>query len=131
MSGQGDQHEFQGRDGRARWAEYVKFALLLSFLMGLLFVATVFGPKIFQEIIPSVLGIDQSATGESAESVDPALGVGGAGAADERRHVVQEGEDLYEIAGMYGVDAEALATANYIVNPYQLKAGTVLVIPQP
>lgn len=131
MSGQGEQNQIQGGDDRARWVEYVKFALLLSFLMGLLFVVTVAGPVIFQDIVPSVLGIDQGPAVNSAESADPSLGVGGAGVDNRHLHIVQEGEDLYEIARMYGVDAEALATANYIINPYQLKAGTVLIIPQP
>lgn len=47
----------------------------------------------------------------------------------QRVHVVQEGETLSEIAGMYGVTSDALAQANGLDNPNAIRAGQALVIP--
>ncbi|HLA42061.1 MAG TPA: LysM peptidoglycan-binding domain-containing protein, partial [Aggregatilineales bacterium] len=46
-------------------------------------------------------------------------------------HVVQPGENLYRIGLQYGFTAEQLALANGIVNPSQVYAGQVLVLPLP
>ncbi|MEZ4725749.1 MAG: LysM peptidoglycan-binding domain-containing protein [Caldilineaceae bacterium] len=44
-------------------------------------------------------------------------------------HVVQPGETLYGIAQKYGVDANAIASVNNIVNRNQLRVGQKLLIP--
>ena len=44
-------------------------------------------------------------------------------------YVVQPGDTLYSIASRYGTTAEAIASANQIVNPSLLRVGQRLVIP--
>jgi LysM repeat protein len=44
-------------------------------------------------------------------------------------HVVQAGENLYRIALRYGTTASAIAEANGIANPTQIRVGQQLVIP--
>lgn len=44
-------------------------------------------------------------------------------------HVVQQGENLFRIALRYGIDMNELALANNIIDPAQIYAGQVLVIP--
>jgi LysM repeat protein len=47
----------------------------------------------------------------------------------QKIHVVQEGETLSEIAGMYGVTTEELAQTNGLDNPNAIRVGQALVIP--
>jgi LasA protease len=51
--------------------------------------------------------------------------------AEAVEYVVQAGDSLGEIASRYGVGAEAVITANSLVNPDMLYVGQVLVIPPP
>lgn len=44
-------------------------------------------------------------------------------------HVVQAGEGLFDIADIYGVSADELATVNNISNPNMLRVGQELIIP--
>ena len=46
-------------------------------------------------------------------------------------HTITIGETLYRIAQQYGVTAQEIATANNIVNPDLIKAGSTLQIPCP
>ncbi len=46
-------------------------------------------------------------------------------------HTVRSGENLFRIALTYGTTVDALAAANGIVNPAQIYAGQVLIIPGP
>ncbi len=52
-----------------------------------------------------------------------------ASSAAARRHRVQEGETLAEIARQYGVTVQAIAAANGLADPDRLLAGSELVIP--
>lgn len=45
-------------------------------------------------------------------------------------HVVQKGESLSTIAKQYGVSVDALAKANNLANPNELKIGQKLIIPK-
>jgi nucleoid-associated protein YgaU len=47
-----------------------------------------------------------------------------------RTHTLGEGETLPQIAAQYDVSLEYLAAANNVINPYELKPGTILVIPE-
>ena len=44
-------------------------------------------------------------------------------------HIVQRGETIYSIARRYGISAEAIASANGIVNPNWIYTGQRLTIP--
>lgn len=44
-------------------------------------------------------------------------------------YVVQRGDTLFSLARRYGTTVEAIASANNIANPNQIRAGQVLVIP--
>ncbi len=44
-------------------------------------------------------------------------------------HVVQAGQGLFEIAGIYGVSADAIIQANNLVDSNLLRAGQELIIP--
>ncbi len=44
-------------------------------------------------------------------------------------HVIRQGETLYSVAQAYDVDLYALASANGLVAPYQLREGQILTIP--
>lgn len=46
-------------------------------------------------------------------------------------HIVQSGETVYSIARQYGVDPQAIITANNLVNPSRLNIGQELTIPAP
>jgi cell wall-associated NlpC family hydrolase len=48
-----------------------------------------------------------------------------------RTHVIQRGETLYRIARSYGVRVDDLMRRNHIVDPSQVRAGTVLELPEP
>ncbi|MBX3082681.1 MAG: LysM peptidoglycan-binding domain-containing protein [Anaerolineae bacterium] len=52
-----------------------------------------------------------------------------AAATGSRRHVVQAGEGLSQIAAKYGVTWTAIAAANNLANPDLIYAGMVLIIP--
>ena len=56
-------------------------------------------------------------------------GVDAQGAAGQRTHMVQLGENLYRIAQKYGVTVAALQQANGLSNPNDIKAGQKLIIP--
>ena len=47
----------------------------------------------------------------------------------DREHVVTQGENVYGISRVYGIDAYALASANGLVAPFALRAGQILRIP--
>ncbi len=44
-------------------------------------------------------------------------------------HIVQTGENIFQIARMYNVPAEVLAQANGIINPTNMRVGQQLIIP--
>lgn len=46
-----------------------------------------------------------------------------------KEHVIRPGETLYSVAQAYDVDIYALASANGLVAPYQIREGQVLTIP--
>ncbi len=46
-------------------------------------------------------------------------------------HVVQYGDTLQKIAGMYGITVDAIMTVNNITSPNLLQAGTTIVVPAP
>ncbi len=56
---------------------------------------------------------------------------GGLGAGASRTHVVRPGETLSSIAQKNGLSWHALARANHILRPDELRAGTTLRIPAP
>jgi LysM repeat protein len=47
------------------------------------------------------------------------------------QHEVLPGQTLFQLAELYGVTVQEIAAANNLVNPLQLQAGTILLIPQP
>ena len=53
----------------------------------------------------------------------------GAPQGGQRRHIVQAGESLWEIAHKYGQSLEAVVTANQIANPDIIYPGQTLIIP--
>lgn len=59
----------------------------------------------------------------------PAAPAGARGEDVAAVHTVRPGETLTEIARRYGVSVEALAAANRLANPHQLRAGAKLVVP--
>ena len=50
--------------------------------------------------------------------------------AGSNEHIVQKGEALSTIAKLYGVSVDALAKANNLANPNELKIGQKLIIPK-
>jgi LysM repeat protein len=56
-------------------------------------------------------------------------GVGTVQAAGPAYHVVQPGQTLFSIAGMYGVSSWAMAYANGLWDPNTIYAGQALVVP--
>jgi len=56
-------------------------------------------------------------------------GVGTAQAAGPAYHVVQPGQTLFSIAGMYGVSSWAMAYANGLWDPNMIYVGQALVVP--
>ena len=57
------------------------------------------------------------------------VGVGTAQAAGPAYHVVQPGQTLFSIAGLYGVSSWAMAYANGLWNPNTIYVGQGLVVP--
>ncbi len=68
-------------------------------------------------VVVLALFILTHATTETAQAAGPAY------------YVVQPGQSMYSIAGMYGISAWSLAYANGMWNPNTLYVGQVLVIP--
>lgn len=128
--------------------EYLKFVALLVVMLLVLFCLAWLIPPLFSDAIPGALGLNgnsavdvpadteqqeiQESTAPEMAPVEP----------DQEYaypvpdttvvyHLVVEGETLAQIASSYGLSLETLAAANNIINPQQLKAGTVLVIPAP
>ena len=117
--------------------EYLKFVVFLAVLLAIVVAVAMVVPPIFSNIVPSVLGLDTTSRPESVPANGfegaPESGLGGVPLETEaspQTHTVQEGETLGQIAVSYGITLEALAAANNIINPQQISAGTVLVIPQ-
>ena len=71
-------------------------------------------------LIPGVTSAPVAASQPSAEQAAPS---------GSRRHVVQAGEGLSQIAAKYGVTWTAIAAANNLENPDVIYAGMVLIIP--
>ena len=117
--------------------EYLKFVALLVVLLVIVLAMALVVPPFFKQVVPAVLGLDRAPSSESVPALGdtelaPESGLGGVPPATEVAgllHTVQEGETLQEIAVAYGISLEALAAANNLINPQQIKAGTVLVIP--
>jgi LysM repeat protein len=66
------------------------------------------------------------------EQADQDTGQSGSEAAVEVvQHEVQPGETLFQVADLYGVTVQEIAAANHLVNPLEVQAGTVLIIPLP
>jgi hypothetical protein len=134
--------------------EYTKFvALLVVMLVGLLILAVV-SPWLIGRLTPVVLGLDgltAGQTGPAAEEMPAieegpvapeALTVPGSAAASEGtapaemavggwQHEVQPGQTLFQIAKLYGLSVQEIAAANNLVNPLELEAGVILIIPRP
>lgn len=80
------------------------------------------------EEAPEVLTEPQGAAG--LEQADQDTDQSDSGAAVEVvQHEVQPGETLFQVADMYGVTVQEIAAANHLVNPLEVQAGTVLIIP--
>jgi len=136
-------------------AEYVKFAALLVMALIAILALAVLSPRLIGQGVPSVLGLDGAPAAEGAPLVEPSdavapessivpqdaaapeqaapeTGQGGLGVKVEGlRHEVQVGETLFQLAELYGVSVQEIAAANHLVNPLQVQAGMVLIIPQP
>jgi murein DD-endopeptidase MepM/ murein hydrolase activator NlpD len=60
----------------------------------------------------------------------PTVGMpGGTRTQAGKEHVIRQGETLYSVAQAYNVDIYALASANGLVAPYQIREGQALTIP--
>lgn len=77
---------------------------------------------IIPNYVPPDSNTNNSSTGSDSADNGQANGEGVS-------HVVQPGETLFGIAQKYGVDANAVAEANNIVNRNQLRVGQKLIIP--
>ncbi len=127
--------------------EYIKFGVLVAILLGIVFFVALSQPIVFGRIVPAVLGMDLPRAELVAPEVSspklppveqqpiateivPEIGLGGPGVTvSQFQHTMMEGESLQDIADSYGVSVQAIGAANHIVNPLQISAGTVLVIP--
>jgi LysM repeat protein len=140
--------EQEQQSGQDNQSEYLKFVGLLGLLLAIIFCMAILVPPLFSNAIPAALGLDvNSATdtetipsqNNSIEEVDPGVEPTDSGPESQPQlgpesltvHTVQEGETLNQIATIYNVSLEALAAANNIINPQQVAAGSVLIIPQP
>lgn len=142
-------------------AEYLKFVALLVVTLIVILAVAVLSPLLIGRLAPAVLGLDGPAGGQPVEAVREAPAVEDAPAAEPDtllapetgleaegpaapegaapvemevgglRHEVQPGQTLFQIAELYGVSVQKLAAANNLVNPHQLEAGAILIIPQP
>lgn len=119
--------------------EYLKFVAFLTVILLVVVGLALITPSIFNHVIPSVMGLNQSSTSGSVPAandadISPESGIGGEPTTTEipaQTHTVQEGETLSQIAEAYGVSVEALASANHLISPQQVGPGTVLIIPNP
>lgn len=103
-------------------AELIRFLILIGVFVVVIAVIAWSRPYIFDQVVPSVLGIEGSTV--IVEPVDATTtGVGGI------EHVVQEGEDLMQIAQRYGVTAGAILAANEMADGTAVQPGTTLFIP--
>lgn len=82
-------------------------------------------------VIPNYVPPSSNAITNATTPTDSATGAAGSELNNAQRvdHVVQPGETLYGIAQKYGVDANAIASVNNIVNRNQLRVGQKLLIP--
>lgn len=145
------------QETRVQRGEMVKFLILVMVLVGAVFVTALLRPLIFERMVPSVLGWDQtqepeappspagatSPAGQDAGATQPVIMTatppageeaavnGGAPLPTPRVHEVQAGETLATIAVRYGVSVEALVETNAISDPHRIQVGDVLVIPAP
>jgi len=86
----------------------------------------------FQNLINDVDGRVRSLRGQLQEVMRRQETTARASAASPREgHVVQGGETLSKIAGMYGVTVEAIMTANQLANANLIREGQTLIIPSP
>ncbi|HCB48183.1 MAG TPA: hypothetical protein DEP47_01345 [Chloroflexi bacterium] len=117
--------------------EYLKFVAFLAVLLIVVLALALITPSLFENVIPSVLGLNATSFSESVPAagdadIAPESGMGGepvTADTPELLHTVQEGETLNQIAETYGVTVEAIAAANHLVSIQQISPGTVLVIP--
>ena len=117
--------------------EYLKFVAFLAVLLIVVLVLALITPSLFENVIPSVLGLNATSFSESVPAagdadIAPESGMGGepvTADTPELLHTFQEGETLNQIAETYGVTVEAIAAANHLVSIQQISPGTVLVIP--
>jgi hypothetical protein len=138
--------EQEQQDNQDNQSEYLKFVGVLVFFLAVIFCLALLIPPLFSNTIPAALGLDRNASNDPGAS--PAKNNFSEDAQSDREpvesepqpqlgpesltvHTVQEGETLAQIAAAYNVTLEALAAANNIINPQQVAAGSVLVIPQP
>lgn len=136
--------------------EYLKFVGLLVVMLVVILGLAFLSPRLISQVTPAVLGLDGSSEAQPAQAVEeepaapsspetvvqpegaaapdgsvPETGLGGMEAEVQGiQHEVQPGQTLFQIAELYGVPVEEIAAANNVVNPYQLEAGRVLIIPQ-
>jgi hypothetical protein len=119
--------------------EYLKFVAFLAVLLIVVLAIALITPSLFDNIIPSVLGLDETSSPEGVPAagdanIAPESGLGGepeTTGTPELLHTVQEGETVDQIADAYGVTVEAIAAANHLVSIQGITPGTVLVIPTP
>lgn len=117
--------------------EYLKFVAFLAVLLIVVLAIALITPSLFENVIPSILGLNATSSSESVPAagdadIAPESGMGGepvTADTPELLHTVQEGETLNQIAETYGVTVEAIAAANHLVSIQQISPGTVLVIP--
>ncbi|MGD8585940.1 MAG: LysM domain-containing protein [Chloroflexota bacterium] len=135
--------------------EALKFVALLVVTLIALLVLAAASPWLIGRLAPTVLGLDglpEALPGQAVQEApvvepnvlgepEPAPEMDGAAAPEGAaridvevvglRHEVQPGQTLFQIAEFYGVSVEEIAAANHLVNPLQLQAGTILIIPEP
>jgi len=136
--------------------EYQKFAALLAAALLAILALALLSPLVIGQRTPAVLGldrapvraVDEAPTAEPAGLVAPeTLGEPQSAAAPEQavldasqdspetgsevlQHEVQAGETIFQVAELYGISVQDLAAANHLVNPLEVQAGTVLIIPR-
>lgn len=76
-------------------------------------------PKTFSSINPFILESTAALTTEESDLLVNKV----------RTHIVEEEENIYQIAEIYGIPADALTSANRLPFPYTLKEGQELTIP--
>ncbi len=136
------------RNNQDNKSEYLKFVGVLILFLAVIFCVALIAPPLFSNAIPAALGLEANSAdnsevlpqpNNSGDEVQTETEPADSGVESQPPpspeslivHTVQEGETLTQIATDYDVSLEALAAANNIINPQQVVAGTVLVIPQP